>query len=140
MKVVLSSRVSHYSRGSESNLCFSPSLFCLQLSYISVECDESHSTQRTVHIPYSHTQHSEQYTQHSEQYTYHTVALNTANSTHTIQSHSTQRTVHIPYSHTQHSAQYTHHTYDMLPHHPITYNDVFFFLPILNLNITLARL
>jgi len=110
MKVVLSSRVSHYSRGSESNLCFSPSLFCLQLSYISVECDESHSTQRTVHIPYSHTQHSEQYTYHTVTLNTANSTLNTANSTHTIQSHSTQRTVHIPYSRTQHSEQYTYHT------------------------------
>jgi len=54
------------------------------------------------------------------------LALNTAHSTHTMRSHSTQRTVHIPYGHTQHSAQYTHHTYDMLPHHRITYNDVVF--------------
>jgi len=37
-------------------------------------------------------------------------ALNTANSTHVTR--------------TQHSEQYTHHTYDMLPHHCITYNDV----------------
>ena len=29
-------------------------------------------------------------------------------------------------THTQHSEQYTHHTYDMLPHHRITYNDVVF--------------
>jgi len=28
---------------------------------------------------------------------------------------------------TQHSQQYTHHTYDMPPHHRITYNDVGFF-------------
>ena len=27
---------------------------------------------------------------------------------------------------TQHSEQYTYHTYDMLPHHRITYNDVVF--------------
>jgi len=33
--------------------------------------------------------------------------------------------------HTQHSAQYTHRTYDMLPHHQITYNDVVFFYLIL---------
>ena len=30
-------------------------------------------------------------------------------------------------SHTQHNEQYTHHTYDMLPQHRITYNDVGFF-------------
>jgi len=30
-------------------------------------------------------------------------------------------------SRTQHRAQYTYHTYVMLPHHPITYNDVVFF-------------
>ena len=30
-------------------------------------------------------------------------------------------------SHTQHSRQYTHHTYDMIPHHRITYYDVIFF-------------
>jgi len=40
---------------------------------------------------------------------------------------------------TQHYEQYTHHNYDMLPHHPITYNDVIF-LQNFNLNITLARL
>jgi len=40
---------------------------------------------------------------------------------------------------TQHSQQYTHHTYDTLPHHHTSYNDVVF-LPNLNLNITLARL
>jgi len=34
-------------------------------------------------------------------------------------------------SRTEHSAQYTHRTYDMLPHHPITYNDVVFFYLIL---------
>jgi len=28
-------------------------------------------------------------------------------------------------SRTQHSEQYTHHTYDMLPHHCITYDVVF---------------
>ena len=38
----------------------------------------------------------------------------------------------------QHSEQYTHHTYDMLPHHSITYNNVVF-LPNFNLNINLAR-
>jgi len=31
-------------------------------------------------------------------------------------------------------------TYDMLPHHRITYNYVVFFLPNFKLNITLARL
>ena len=31
-----------------------------------------------------------------------------------------------PTQHTAHSAQYTHHTYDMLPHHHITHNDVVF--------------
>ena len=30
-------------------------------------------------------------------------------------------------SRTQHSEQYTHRTYDMLPHHHITYNDVDFY-------------
>ena len=34
-------------------------------------------------------------------------------------SYSTQRTVH--------TTHYTHHTYDMLPHHLITYNDVDFY-------------
>ena len=29
-------------------------------------------------------------------------------------------------SRSQHSAQYTYHTYDTLPHHRITYNDVVF--------------
>jgi len=37
------------------------------------------------------------------------------------------------------SEQYTLHTYDMLPYHRITYNDVVFFKEF-NLNITLARL
>ena len=62
-----------------------------------------HSTQRTVHTPYGHIQHSAQYTHHS-------VTLKTAHSTHTIRSHSTQCTVHTPYGHTQQSEQYTHHT------------------------------
>jgi len=57
---------------------------------------QSHSIQRTVHTPYSHTQYR-------EQYTHHTVTLNTPNSAHTIQSHSIQRTVQKPYSHTQHT-------------------------------------
>ena len=34
---------------------------------------------------------------------------------------------------TQHSEQYTYHTYDMMPHHRITYNDVVFFCRILTL-------
>ena len=42
-------------------------------------------------------------------------ALNTAHSTHTIP---------MTCSHT--TAQYTHHTYDTLPHHRITYNDLVF--------------
>jgi len=29
-------------------------------------------------------------------------------------------------THTQHSEQYTYHTYDMLPHHCVTCNDVVF--------------
>jgi len=30
-------------------------------------------------------------------------------------------------SRTQHSEQYTHHTYDMLPYHRITYNNIVFY-------------
>ena len=32
---------------------------------------------------------------------------------------------------TQHSQQYTHYTYNMLPHHRVTYNKVVFFYRIL---------
>ena len=37
------------------------------------------------------------------------------------------RTVRCVGRRTQYSEQHTHHTYDMLPHHHITYNDVVFF-------------
>ena len=39
-------------------------------------------------------------------------------------------TLICPLSRTQHNEQYTHHTYDMLPHHRITYNDVIFFFTV----------
>ena len=38
----------------------------------------------------------------------------------------TVRCVECNYTLTQHSEQYTYRTYDMLPHHSITYNDTVF--------------